>query len=301
MNKDKNRDHKIKKSHMTAGVFKTLEIDNNSKHYTINTSRRQRKLLPLIIAETLYENLAYNGIHFRTKHFWGMSFHPRNISWWLAINFIIGSFLFSLASFYTMYNLPIDKWLNSNLGYIFFIGSIFFTIAAYLQYLEAINNGFDEKYDKFKFFKFSPKSIAYNISVTQLIGTILFNFNTWNSMQEYDGLLMNNIAIWVPDFVGSIFFLTSGCLAIIEVTHGKCAISFKNLSSWIVIINFLGCVFFQISSSAAVFLPKSINSNSAFTTYISNLTLLIGSVCFLLATYLLLPELEETSNEHVAN
>jgi len=61
---------------------------------------------------------------------------PRRRGWWLAVLFIVGSLCFAVGSFP-----PTAAILGAAAGPVFFLGSIFFTTAAYLQYYEASNEG----------------------------------------------------------------------------------------------------------------------------------------------------------------
>jgi hypothetical protein len=96
-----------------------------------------------------------------------------------------------------------------------------------------------------------------------------------------------DLAIWVPDFAGSILFLASGYLAFIETCHAHWAWKPSSLSWWVVFINLLGCAGFMISACFAFVVPGSpnmdvVNLATAFT--------LIGSVGFLVGSLLMLPE-----------
>ena len=98
---------------------------------------------------------------------------------------------------------------------IFFIGSLFFTSAAWLQFLEAINgdildiNARGIRKKGWRWFAWKPHNAGYSSSLIQLAGTILFNYNTFDAMLPEVGWKEENILIWTPDLIGSICFLVS--------------------------------------------------------------------------------------------
>jgi hypothetical protein len=103
---------------------------------------------------------------------------------------------------------------------VFFVGSIFFTSAAALQWLETINAdpGPALRRGKLRLVTFEPHRIDWWSSGVQLVGTVYFNVSTFQALQDgldaggYDRL------VWKPDALGSICFLVSGYLAYVEVS-----------------------------------------------------------------------------------
>jgi hypothetical protein len=68
---------------------------------------------------------------------------PQQLNWWIATVFAVGSLLFALASILSLAPslaeaLSLD---STQVNAIFFVGSIPFTIAAYLQLFQAANAG----------------------------------------------------------------------------------------------------------------------------------------------------------------
>jgi hypothetical protein len=62
------------------------------------------------------------------------------------------------------------------------------------------------------------------------------------------GWLQQDLAVWAPDFVGSILFLGSGYLAFGETCYTYWAWKPQSLSWWITFTNLVGCVAFMISA-----------------------------------------------------
>lgn len=175
---------------------------------------------------------------------------------------------------------------------VFFLGSIPFTTAAFLQLYQAIETTKVIHYDGKKTFSQSRygnylTSPAWLSAELQFIGTLLFNVNTFNGMKSSLNWLQSDIKIWVPDFFGSTFFLASAYLAFIEVTHTIWKSDAKSISWWIVFINLLGCIAFLVAAFTS-FTPKTGDSN--FSMNLSLISTFIGALCFLLGSLLMLPE-----------
>src|SRR4051795_5111376 len=100
-----------------VGPFVTREVyrleDGSRREWS---SRRHRKG---------HERLTVHTV------FW----QPQALGWWIAVLFAVGSFLFALGvvpSYATAVGALPDAWT-------FFVGSLFFTSAGYLQSVQAIN------------------------------------------------------------------------------------------------------------------------------------------------------------------
>ena len=209
------------------------------------------------------------------------------ISMWISILFMIGSFCFASASFLSfgfLYNLP-----EIDINIFYFIGSIFFTIAAYLQYLESIN--FDithlphvyNKHTVWFWWRWRPKNMGYISSLTQFIGTILFNISTFVAIFSNLSIKIDNLFVWLPNLLGSILFLISSFFAYLEVYNDKKIKNFRNLTWVIIWINIFGSVFFQISALYSVYTVDIDQINI----FIATLTTFLGAICFFVAALLL--------------
>jgi hypothetical protein len=235
------------------------------------SSRRHRKLASLLSRARAEE---------------GVWWAPRRASWWIGVLFAIGSTCFFVGPFPGFVEL-----VGSRIdGIVFFVGSIFFTTAAALQYLETVNadrspGGHGRR--SFGFLRFEPARIDCWSCLTQLIGTLLFNRSTFYAMQagletnQYDKL------VWRPDLLGSALFLISGYLAYIEVGGSFTALPRRSLDSLIASINLVGCIAFGISAVAAYAIRSTgsvvdLAAANAFTAF--------GGLCFLVGAVLLLPE-----------
>ncbi len=189
---------------------------------------------------------------------------PRSANWWIGILFAIGSFCFLVGPFPGF----IELVGSAADGTVFFVGSIFFTTAAFLQFRHS--EGGDR--------------IATAI---QLVGTVFFNINTFRGMQDsYDSADINRL-IWAPDAIGSACFLVSGVLAYMAVRHLRS----ENLAEWrLAVINLAGCVLFGISAIASYIVPST---GDALDLAAANWSTALGALCFLIGSVMLLPSSAE--------
>jgi hypothetical protein len=212
---------------------------------------------------------------------------PGELNWWIAVLFMIGSFGFILGSVLFLTGYSNATVINVS----FFAGSIFFTSAGYSQYYQSINArtniDANSPKPKRKWFAWQPGRIDFWVTFSQFLGTIMFNFNTFDAFLGL-GWLGQDLTIWVPDMVGSVLFQLSGTLAVFEVCHRWWCWQRRSISWWITIINFIGCVAFLISAFMAFVRPNPIFDNLA--TWATIFTL-IGAVCFFAGAYLMWPEM----------
>ena len=100
------------------------------------------------------------------------------------------------------------------------------------------------------------------------------------------GWKAKNILIWTPDLIGSICFLVSSYIALIEVSHSLFSIQWRNLEWWVVAINMAGSIAFMLSAFHSYILPQTGKLAWAWG---ANFDTFIGAVCFFAASYLMIP------------
>src|SRR3954451_5261376 len=124
---------------------------------------------------------------------------PHRASWWIGALFAIGSVCFMLG--------PLPGFIqlvgSAADGTVFFVGSVFFTSAALLQFRQA-----------------GVGTVDWRASLIQLAGTVFFNINTFRTMQQSFDTSDVDRLVWAPEAVGSICFLVSGLMAYLEVRDG---------------------------------------------------------------------------------
>ena len=240
-------------------------------------SRRQRKR----------RRLPFTG---RTREWW----ESERISHWMCVLFMIGSFAFAAGAL-LCFDLSLPVIVPA---VIFFLGSLFFTSAAYLQFLEAINvpdasaKAQAGETKQARYFAWEPDRIDWWSTITQLVGTLYFNFSTFNAMRMNLSLTKIDRLVWSADFLGSVLFLVSSLLAYGEVASALTGSRLKNLTWWVVLSNLLGSIAFGVSAITSFVLPSQgtmINPN------VTNLITALGGVCFFVGALL---QLLETNREN---
>ncbi|MDW5288940.1 hypothetical protein [Formosa sp. PL04] len=227
------------------------------------------------------------------KAFWNGFKKVATLNWWISMIFALGSFLFMLGSVLSLWPAIAlhFKLSTTEVNFVFFLGSIPFTTAAFLQLLQVFLA--NKKLSNSTDFQTERKglnlwSLGFLSALFQFVGTLLFNINTFEGTKSNLNNLQSDLWIWTPDFAGSILFLVSGYLAFIEVGHRYWIWQIKNMSWWVVFINLLGCIAFMISAFFA-FVPHGGASN--FSVEMSLIFTLIGAFCFFVGSLLMLPEM----------
>lgn len=246
----------------------------------VRTSRRHRKNLgPEPSAETAEKQRP-------TLFLW----RPHSLNWWIAVLFMIGSWHFVSGSILVLVGSPYVYLIDL----IYFTGSLFFTSAGYLQYYQAINapDAIDEDGrtvapTRRRYLAWMPNSMGFWASFPQFLGTLAFNVTTLTAFLDVE-ILGYDLLVWIPDYVGSILFLVSGFAAVFEYCNWFWCWKNRDFSWWIVMINWLGCVFFMVSAFAAFVRPRPLFDNLA--TW-ATITTLLGAACFFAGAYLMWPEM----------
>lgn len=211
---------------------------------------------------------------------------PGAIAWWIGILFAIGSICFALGAvpgYAGLVGLTADSVT-------FFTGSLFFTTAAFLQYLEVVNTRRAppgvSSLQRWSLFSWEPSRIDWCATAIQLAGTVFFNISTFAALHASGAQQMNR-RVWTPDALGSVCFLVASWLAWSEVCHGKWSWPPLGYAWWIAAVNLLGSIAFGISAVAAHVIPDTDQVRNAS---LMNLGTFIGALGFLVGALLLLPE-----------
>jgi hypothetical protein len=179
------------------------DADGIEENATAWTPRERRKLLSFLDT--------------RSGNTW---WAPGAIGWWIGVLFAIGATLFALGA------APgFDKAVGGTAdAIVYFIGSIFFTSAALLMYVEAVNAG----RERFRFFAWEPRDLAFWASLVQLFGTVYFNHSTFAAINTSLNTAAVDHLVWKPDFLGSVCFLIASFFAWQEL--GRAARVIRGLS-----------------------------------------------------------------------
>lgn len=234
---------------------------------------------------------AERGQESATPPFW----QTQTYNWITGLIFSIGAALFMLGA---MLSLMPEHWTTKPsapiIGVVFFLGSIPFTTAAYAQHFQAANSTefelnatVGETHQRISFIGWQPKSPGWLSTFTQFVGTVAFNFNTFDAIHPALNWYEQDMTIWTPGMIGSTLFLISGYLAFIEACHSYWAWKPKDLGWRIGFINLLGCIFFMIAGVIS-FVPKGpepgwiVNATNGF--------LWLGALGFFTGALLLMQE-----------
>lgn len=272
------------------GPFVTwCQVQLRSGEHLVAHSRRHRKgLRPHRVQAggMASELLALEARAFR--HLWGLS----RLGWWVAVLFIVGSACFTVGAFAAAFPGAAPGPLTEDvfLGRLFAVGAVFFTGAAWLQWLEVLNGDVQEALTPgpqrgWRWFGWRPRNLGYLASTVQLLGTLLFNVSTLAATRPELSATQESLWIWAPNMAGCVCFLVASYAAFAEVSHGPLSFSPHSLSWWIASINIAGSVAFQVSGLTAYV------GASPGVLFWSNVFTMIGGGCFLFGAYLLIPEL----------
>ena len=277
--------------HKKLGFFITQLIEpHNGTQAQLHTSRRARKGLKKILVNREDHRLLRPLQEFSSL----FSFKPQSLTWWISILFMIGSVCFVAGSVVSLYFAHSFTSLAINMT--FFVGSLFFTAAAYGQYLEVINADItNEAYlsagkTEWIWWAWRSKNLGFMASATQLAGAFLFNLNTFNCFYEGLSYIAMDIVIWLPNLIGSILFLIAAFFAWLEIFHDKQVKAFYSATWWIVWINLLGSILFQRSAFRSFI---HVDSGELVNEVIALNATMYGAICFFIGAYLLIVEMNE--------
>lgn len=223
---------------------------------------------------------------------------PDPMSWWMGVLFAIGSLCFAAGSV----PLYFDHVSASVTAATFFVGSIFFTSAAYLQYHETLiaprgvlaaspRPGRLES-----LIGWEPHRLDWWATIVQLVGTVAFNVSTFSAMLDHLSVTQERRLIWAPDVGGSICFLVASWLAYSEVNRGVLPRSDESVGWRITALNLAGSIAFSASAIGARYLRSD---GEIANVAVVNLGTFVGAVCFF-AGAVLLP-VESARDAHLAD
>jgi len=223
---------------------------------------------------------------------------PDLLSWWIGTLFMVGSALFVAGSIMQLYFS--DHFSTFAVNVTYFVGSLFFTSAAYGQLLQSINANIAllpssrEKVKHWRWWARGLRSPGFLAAASQFIGTILFNINTFDAFYDLHSPAGEHLLIWVPGMVGSMLFLVSSFFSWVEIYHDDFVHPFVSVTWWTVWFNIVGSILFQLSALYGYIDP--------FTGAVVNGSLSIdytlwGAVCFYLGAHLSNVEIREAGRK----
>ena len=207
------------------------------------------------------------------------------MDWWCAALFVIGSACFALGSV-AGYSSLVGAHADAMT---YFVGSLFFTSASYLQFVGCISASPTTDHDarRRRWFAVQPGRVDWWATVIQLVGTVFFNFTTGDAFIQGLNAHQQDLVIWTPDALGSICFLISSQLAFAEVGHHWISWNPRELGWRIAAINLLGSILFGVSAIAGYVVPAS---GDLLDAALDTSGTFWGAVCFLLGAVWMMPE-----------
>lgn len=207
---------------------------------------------------------------------------PRRLNTAIAWLFMIGAFCFALGTV-PAYGAAVGAFADA---LTFFVGSVFFTSASFLQLVQAQSPAMvpsiaDGTPGAVRFVAWLPHDRNWLAAATQFPGTLAFNVSTLFALASSLTAAQAQRAVWRPDFVGSTLFLIASTFAILAL--GKTPGRYPRRIAW---LNMVGSIAFMVSAIASFVLPTS---GSAVNPRWADLGTFIGAVCFLLGAALMLP------------
>ncbi|HEU0169916.1 MAG TPA: hypothetical protein VFR26_00660 [Acidimicrobiales bacterium] len=160
----------------------------------------------------------------------------------------------------------------------FFVGSLFFTTAAALQWLAGRRDPAQGRMDGWA-------------AVVQLAGTLFFNWSTFHAMDDQLTAAQTDQLVWTPDARGSLCFLVSSGLAWVATNHRAWRWRPHERDWQIAALNLAGSVAFGASAVASYVVPET---DQVRNVTLMNLATFLGAVGFFLGALLLLPARRDT-------
>jgi hypothetical protein len=190
----------------------------------------------------------------------------------IGAGFAIGSLCFFVGPFPGVINL-VGAEADA---IIFFVGSIFFTLAAGLEVREGT----------LRIGRRWGADPSWWSAAIQFVGTLLFNLDTFDALNDNLSAGQEDKLIFAPDLIGSACFLISGAIGYWVVTRPRLLPQRRDREWTTAAVNFLGCVFFGISAIASYVVPSS---GSILDLAAVNWCTALGALCFFIGAVMLLP------------
>jgi hypothetical protein len=190
---------------------------------------------------------------------------------WIAIGFAVGSACFFIGPFPGFVQL-VGAGAD---GAVFFVGSVFFTLAALLEVREST----------LRLGRWAADPSWWSAAV-QFVGTLLFNVSTFRAMQDGLSIHQENRLVWAPNLLGSAAFLISGALAYRVAARARQSRARRDRNWTMAAVNLAGCILFGVSAIASYVVPST---GSVLDLAAANFTTVLGALCFFIGALLLLP------------
>ncbi len=209
-----------------------------------------------------------------------------------AMSLLIGALFMAGSTCFALGSLPVyfENVTPDLVGATFFVGSIFFTCAGYLQFRESGGPPADleartpPRRGLRALIGWRPRRIGWWATIIQLVGTVFFNVTTFAATRSDLSLDQEKQLIWAPDVYGSICFLVASWLAYSEVVPRLRSRPRPTVEWRIAALNLAGSVAFGAAAVASRYLPTT---GEPANIALVNLGTFVGAVCFFIGAALL--------------
>ena len=216
-----------------------------------------------------------------------MRIRPQRLNTSIAALFMIGSFGFALGSVHA-YASAVGATADA---VTFFVSSIFFTSASFLQLVQAQSPAMAPGAaspvvrQPARLRAWLPHDRAWLAAATQFPGTLFFNATTGFALVQGMDAAQYDKVVWRPDFYGSVLFLVSSTFAILAL--GRLLTWRPGDDGWrIAWLNMIGSIAFMVSAIAAYVIPRT---DQAVSLAWADAGTFAGAVCFFFGAWLVMP------------
>ena len=174
----------------------------------------------------------------------------------------------------------------------YFVGSIFFTSASFLQLVQAqtpamtgVDPATQHVRSRLTFWAWLPHDRTWLSAATQFPGTVFFNVSTLAALAHNASAEEQDRHIWRPDMYGSTLFLVASACALLAVR----SMSRGAPRTWVWVIawiNMTGSILFMASALGSFVLHST---GDLVDVPLAVGGTLLGAVCFFLGAVLMLP------------
>ena len=242
----------------------------------------------------------------------------RNLSWWVPFLFTLGSIVWLLNGYFSMWPIVDSKTQAELLSWTAFTGGLIFLLGAYASILEVINrpryihlrlnkpsarkSAKGSKYlahhshdvdsihpqpEHLNFFKIELNNWGWWLNIFQLIGATIFYISclfgvVYVFVQSPE---MTIACFWLPQMIGAVFFILSSIMAMLEVQDKFYLPAFSKLGWHSAFYNLIGAIGFYLCAYYGAYFNQQ-----EILYWGSNFSTFWGSIAFLLASYLMLLE-----------
>jgi hypothetical protein len=207
----------------------------------------------------------------------------------IAWLFMIGSACFVLGSFPPYLN-AVGEAVDAMT---YFVGSIFFTSASFLQLLQSQSPETTEVDERAQHERAEVRLLGWRLrdlnwwaAASQFPGTVFFNVSTFAATAHNATAADVDRNVWRPDVYGSTLFLVASTFGILAVAPRFLSVDWRSFPWRIAWLNMVGSIFFMASAIGSYVIP---DSDELLNAPISVWGTLLGAVCFLVGAWLMLP------------